>query len=78
MSNILERAAKIREKFLARKPVYLLDDFDEAVFRWDPGGDTWFKKRKGKKEFEIMGDTDSVMEAKMQALEITLEAYEKY
>jgi hypothetical protein len=78
MTDIPNKQKSLQEKFLSRKPIYLLDDFEEIVFRWDPEKDIWFAKRKNKEEYQISQDTTLVTEALISGKEITKPDYEFY
>lgn len=62
------------------KTVYLLDDFEGAVFRIVPNekGTGAYIKRKGKKEQPINQSENIVCEAILGGLEISKEQYECY
>lgn len=63
---------------MSTEPVYLSNDFENAVIKSLPDEDGFYVKFKGKKEFKAKKGSGVVAEALAEGVEITAEEYEKF
>lgn len=69
MKNIHER--------LTEETVYLKNEFEDAVMKFEPNGNVWVKF-KGNSEFKAKDDSAIVADAVLEEKEISAEQYNNF
>ncbi len=83
MVKIIRETGKhdqLRDKFIAGNTVYMENSFEDIAIKAVPleNSSQYFAKFKGRKEYEIKGSSQVVIEAWFEAREITEQEYKNY